>query len=124
MKSIATTLFAYGTFLILVGLIGYLSNPEKAKTALISGGTFGALNFLLGWLALREWRPTVVVSMGIAGFLGVVFTWRATVSWMTFAQGQSEKLTAAILITAMLSATIGLLVYLLRNRRTATMASA
>ena len=36
-------LILYGGFLIVMGLAGYLSNPEKAKTALMSGGTFGEI---------------------------------------------------------------------------------
>ena len=34
----------YGTFLVAMGLVGYLSNPDKATTALISGGLFGGLS--------------------------------------------------------------------------------
>ncbi|MHC4831494.1 MAG: hypothetical protein ACYTFT_14255, partial [Planctomycetota bacterium] len=63
MKRIATALCVYGAFLILAGLAGYLSNPEKAKTALMSGGTFGLLNLGLGWLALRGWRPSGRVAL-------------------------------------------------------------
>ena len=84
MKRIATALCAYGAFLILAGLAGYLSNPEKAKTALMSGGTFGLLNLGLGWLALRGWRPTRRVALAVAGFLGAVFVWRATGILETF----------------------------------------
>ena len=40
-------------YLIVMGLVGYLSNPEKAKTALMSGGTFGALSILWGVLGAR-----------------------------------------------------------------------
>lgn len=116
MKKIATVLFAYGAFLILCGVTGYLSNPEKAKTALLSGGTFGALNFGYGWLALRGWRPSIVAALGTGVFLACVFTWRSTVSWMAFADGQSEKLVAACIISAMLVATLALVVFLLGAR--------
>jgi uncharacterized membrane protein (UPF0136 family) len=116
MKKIAIVLAAYGAFLILCGVTGYLSNPEKAKTALLSGGTFGALNFGFAWLALRGWRPSTAAALGTAVFLGCVFTWRASVSWMAFAEGQSEKLIAAGIITAMLVATLALVVFLLRTR--------
>lgn len=117
MKPIAKALCAYGAFLILAGLAGYLSNPEKAKTALMSGGTFGLLNLGLGWLALRGWRPAQHVAFGLAGFLGAVFVWRATVSWMAVADGQSEKRVAALIITAMLAGTLWLIVFLARARR-------
>ena len=119
MKPVAKSLFVYGAFLILAGLVGYLSNPEKAKTALMSGGTFGLLNLGLGWLALRGWRPAQRVALGLAGFLGAVFLWRATVSWMAVADGQPEKRVAALIITAMLAGTLWLIVFLTRARRRA-----
>jgi hypothetical protein len=97
---------AYGAFLILIGLLGYLSNPEKAKTALMSGGTFGLLQIGLGLLAMRGWRPATGVAVGVAALLGLVFSWRATVSWMAVAGGNADKLVAAVLITSMLSATV------------------
>jgi len=38
----------YGLFLMIIGIFGFLSNPEKAKTALLSGGGFGFLSIVLG----------------------------------------------------------------------------
>ncbi len=116
MKRISLALCGYGVFLMLAGLTGYLSNPEKAKTALLSGGTFGLLNLALAGLALRGWRPSVPIAIGAAVFLGVVFTWRSTVSWMAFAGGQPEKRVAAMIISAMLAATLALVAFLIRER--------
>ena len=115
----ARTLAAYGAFLIAVGIVGFLSNPEKAKTALLSGGTFGLLHIGLGWLSQRGWRPAAPVALGVATFLAVVFTWRATVSWLAVSNGQPEKLVAAVLISSMLAATLGLIAWLWRARRRA-----
>ena len=115
-KQTAVTLIAYGAFLILVGLIGYLSNPEKAKTALMSGGTFGLIQISLGVLSHRGWRPSRKIALGVAVFLGLVFTWRASVSWMAVAGGAQEKLLAATLISSMLLATIGVISWLWRSR--------
>lgn len=115
-KRTAVTLIAYGAFLILVGLIGYLSNPEKAKTALMSGGTFGLIQIALGVLSHRGWRPAGKIALGVAVFLGLVFTWRASVSWMAVAGGAQEKLLAATLISSMLLATIGVIGWLWRSR--------
>ena len=70
MNRIALALCGYGLFLMLCGLTGYLSNPEKAKTALLSGGTFGLLNLALAGLALRGWRPSVPIALGMALLLG------------------------------------------------------
>ena len=117
MKRIAFVLCAYGVFLMLAGLTGYLSNPEKAETALLSGGTFGLLSLALAVLALRGWRPSVQIALGTAVFLGIVFTWRSTDSWVAFAGGQEEKLVAAMIISTMLAATLALVVFLLRARK-------
>ena len=109
--------FAYGIFLILAGLTGYLSNPEKAKTALMSGGTFGLLNIAFGALALRGFHPVTKVALGVAAFLGIVFIWRSSVSWMAVAGGNPEKIVAASIISSMLVATVVLIIFLIRARR-------
>jgi uncharacterized membrane protein len=117
MKSIAFSLFAYVAFLILAGLAGYLSNPEKAKTALMSGGTFGLLSIALAVLALRGWRPVIGAALGVGGFLALTFIWRSSVSWMAVAGGQQEKMFAAILITTMLVGTVAMIGLVLRARQ-------
>lgn len=106
---------AYGLFLIAMGAAGYLSNPEKAATALMSGGTFGALSILWGWLMSRgvSWSPWAAIAT--TTLLLIVFVWRASVSWMTFANGAPEKLTAAILITLMGAASLAMSAVLFRN---------
>lgn len=117
MKNTARFLIAYGAFLILVGLAGYLSNPEKAKTALMSGGTFGLINIALGVLAGRGWRFAVPGALTLSCLLGAVFTWRTIVTWQAYADGNSNKLVAALLISSMLVATIAVAGYLIRARR-------
>ena len=112
-------LIFYGAFLILMGLVGYLSNPEKARTALMSGGTFGALSILWGVLGARgvRWsRPAAIVTTGL---LALVFAWRASVGWLAVLDGKSEKLFAATLITLMLAASAVMLPCLLKDRKTA-----
>jgi uncharacterized membrane protein (UPF0136 family) len=117
MKSISKGLCVYGTFLIIVGLIGYLSNPEKAKTALLSGGTFGALNIALGWLGSRGWKRSIPIALVVCLLLGGVFTWRTIVSWMAHAEGQPDKLVPAVLISSMLMATVVMIMLLVRSRK-------
>jgi len=99
-------LIGYGIFVTLVGLLGYLSNPQKAATALMSGAVIGGIliGWGLAWAAQRRWA-----AIGAALTLSVVggiFVWRSTVSWGAYLEGESQKLTAAILITAMLAATM------------------
>ncbi|MEN9404691.1 MAG: hypothetical protein RL091_3394 [Verrucomicrobiota bacterium] len=94
----------YGGFLIVLGLAGYWSNPEKAKTALMSGGTFGALSILWGVLGARGVRWSLPGAIITTGLLTVVFVWRASVGWLAVMDGKPEKLFAAVLITLMLAA--------------------
>jgi uncharacterized membrane protein (UPF0136 family) len=116
---LGTWLLGYGAFLVAVGVLGYLSNPEKAATALLSGGTFGALSAAWGFLLRsgRGWaRPAAIAT---TGFLTLVFTWRSTASWLAVLGGRPEKLVAAALITAMLLGSVVTLVVLARGARPA-----
>ena len=111
-------LILYGGFLIVMGLLGYLSNPEKAKTALMSGGTFGALSILWGVLGARGVRWSLPAARVTTGLLALVFTWRASVGWLAVLDGKSEKLFAASLITVMLAGSVVMLPALMRARKT------
>jgi uncharacterized membrane protein (UPF0136 family) len=110
-------IIVYGCFLIVVGLLGYLSNPEKARTALISGGTFGGISILWGILLRLNLRWALVAAIITTSFLIVVFTWRASVGWMAVFRGDDQKLLAATLITSMWLASAFLLPALFRARR-------
>ena len=115
-KKISLGLILYGAFLILAGVTGYLSNPEKAKTALMSGGMFGSLSILWGVLEMRGFSWSKKVALATTGFLALVFTWRSTVGWIAVFDGNSEKLFAASLISLMLLASVAMLVVLFKER--------
>jgi len=116
-RRLGNWLLGYGAFLVAIGVVGYLSNPEKAATALVSGGTFGALSAAWGLLLRsgRGWARTGAIAT--TGFLCLVFTWRSVASWLAVLGGRSEKLVAASLITAMLVASLVTLVILVRGAR-------
>lgn len=118
-RSLGVWLAAYGVFLVAVGVAGYLSNPEKARTALFSGGTFGGLSALWGVLALRgvAWAPRA--ALVTTSLLSAVFVWRAYAGWTAVAGGQAEKRTAAILISLMLCASLATILRLTLRRRAA-----
>lgn len=118
MTKTAGYLIFYGCFLIVMGLLGYLSNPEKARTALMSGGTFGALSILWGVLLARGVRWSLPAAATTTGLLAVVFVWRASVGWLAVLDGQAEKRFAASLITVMLAASIAMLLRLVKTRKT------
>ena len=109
-------LVLYGCFLILMGLAGFLSNPEKAKTALMSGGTFGAISILWGVMGARGARWSLSAAMGTTSLLAIVFAWRASVGWMAVFDGQADKQFASALITLMLAASIAMLLRLIKAR--------
>ena len=92
---------SYGSFLMAMGLVGYLSNPDKAMTALISGGLFGGLSVLWGILLARSQSWSRWAALATTGLLAAVFAWRASVSWAAFSAGQPEKWVAATIISAM-----------------------
>src|SRR5947208_4707093 len=112
-------LILYGAFLIVMGLLGYLSNPEKAKTALMSGGTFGALSIVWGVLGARGVRWTLPAAAVTTGLLALVLVWRASVGWLAVIDGKRENIFAASLITLMLAASVLMLLCLLKSRKTA-----
>ena len=112
-------LMLYGAFLIVMGLLGYLSNPEKAQTALMSGGTFGVLSIVWGVLGARGVRWTLPAAMVTTGLLALVLGWRASVGWLAVIDGKREKIFAASLITLMLAASLLMLLCLLKSQKTA-----
>ena len=111
-------LIFYGAFLMVMGLLGFLSNPEKAKTALMSGGTFGLLSILWGVLGARGFRWSRPAAIATTGLLTLVFVWRASVGWLAVLDGNREKLFAASLITLMLAASVPMLLRLLKSGKT------
>jgi len=114
----------YGYFLIAAGVVGWLSNPEKAQTALISGGTFGATAAMLGFIAASGRRWALGVTLALTVMLGMVFTIRSSISWRAVLAGNEDKLFAAGLITAMLVASVALLPVLIHELRKKTGPSA
>ncbi len=105
----------YGVFLIVIGLLGYASNPEKAKTALMAGGTFGTLSIIWGAVMAKGMAWGRYAAIATTSLLAVVFGWRAWMGWQAVMAGQ-PKLVAASLITAMLVASLILLPLLFRKR--------
>ncbi|MEO0796204.1 MAG: TMEM14 family protein [Verrucomicrobiota bacterium] len=106
----------FGAFLIVCGVLGFLSNPEKAKTALMSGGTFGLLSIGWGFWILKGGRKVAwIAAAGTTLLLIAAFTWRSIASWQAYFAGE-PKLIAAVLITAMWIGSAASLVVLMKTR--------
>ena len=106
MRALSGKLMAYGVFLIACGVAGYLSNPEKAKSALISGCVFGGLTLFWALLARQgtSWaRPAALVT---AILVAIATGWRAVIGWQGVAAGDSSKRLAAVLVTLMALASV------------------
>jgi uncharacterized membrane protein (UPF0136 family) len=110
-------LILFGAYLLVAGLIGYLSNPSKALTALYSGGLFGLLSIASGILLKRGYQWALKVGLALVSLLIVTFAWRASVGWLAVSNGASEKLFAAALISSMLLAAIFTLKALLKRHK-------
>jgi len=104
----------YGAFLIIIGLLGYASNPEKAKTALMAGGTFGTLSIIWGCIMSKGIAWARYAAMVTTSMLAVVFGWRTWMGWQAVMAGE-PKLVAASLISSMLVASVLLLPLLFRK---------
>jgi hypothetical protein len=113
----------YGLFLIVVGFSATLYHPgtgefgfnPAAKTALISGSVCGGISILWGFLVRTGFDWARVAAFITTLLFAGVFTWRSIAGWRAFAGGESEKWFAATLITLMLVASIGLMIFLLRG---------
>ena len=116
-RKTAKALMVFGIYLILAGVAGYLSNPEKAKTALMSGGTFGSLSIFFAWLGFRNVSWSLLAAKLSTGFLAIVFVWRSYVTWGKVFEGAPEKMFAAGLITSMLIASVITIIILFKNKK-------
>jgi len=110
-------LVIFGIFMILLGVIGYMTHPEKAHTALIFGGGFGALWMLWGILSVKGVRWSWLAALATTALLALACVWRASVSWLAVANGQSEKAFASVVITLMLAVSASMLCLLLKDRK-------
>jgi len=112
----AKTFLFFGIYLIIAGIAGFASNPEKAKTALLSGGLFGSLSVAVSYLLSKKIPWARKVGIGILVLLSGVFVWRSSAGWIAVSNGQSEKFFAAALITSMLTAACVSLFLVLRKK--------
>ena len=114
----------FGVFLILLGVIGFVTHPERGHTALIAGGGFGLLWILWGILSARGVRWSWLGALATTALLALACVWRGSLSWLAVAGGQPEKAFASLLITLMLALALVMLYFLVSDRRSGAEESA
>lgn len=110
-------LIIFGIFLILLGVVGYVTHPEKAHTALIFGGGFGALWMLWGILSAKGVRWSGLAALVTTALVVLASVWRGSLSWLAVANGQSGKVFASVIITLMVALSASTLFLLLKDRK-------
>ena len=88
---ISTLLYAYGTFLILCGIVAVIFIGLKAKTALMSGGSAGATSLLIGYAISTGTANAQFVGILISFALFCVFSWRSAKTLFTLFYMIPEK---------------------------------
>ena len=110
-------LMLHGGFLVLLGVLGFLSNSEKANTMLLAFGAFGALAAGSGVMGARGVRGSLPLAVAaLAAFIGVC-AWRAGVGWLEVIEGQTDNLSPTIALSMILAASAGLLAGLIKTRK-------
>ena len=110
-------LILHGGFVVLLGVLGFLSNPEKANTPLLAFSAFGAVAAGLGVMGARGVRGSLpLAAAALAAFIGVC-VWRAGVGWLAVMEGQTSNLYPAIALSLMLAVSAILLAGLIKTRK-------
>ncbi len=94
---------SYSLILIVLGLIGYTYNPEKAVTALIMATGLGSLLYistacLQSRIRLRSERARRIYMSVLSVYVGLI-AWRMTLGWMAYMGGNTGKLFVASLLS-------------------------
>jgi heme A synthase len=110
-------LILHGGFLLLLGVLAFLSNPEKANTPLLAFGAFGALAAGFGVMGARDVRGSLPLAVAALAAFIVVCAWRAVVGWLAVIEGQTDNLSPTIALSLMLAASAVLLAGLIKTRK-------
>ena len=112
-------LILQGGFLVLLGVLGFMLNPEKASIPLLALGAFGTLAAGLGVMGARAVRGSLQLAVAaLAAFIGVC-AWRAGVGWLAVIEGPADNLSPTLALSLMLASSSVLLAGLISSRKKA-----
>ncbi len=104
----AAVLWGYAGIMMVLGLIGFLSNPEKAISALIVGLSALVLFGGLGVAVKRRKMWSMRLSMGLLVLYVIALSLKVTSLWQSVLAGTPDKLLASVLVSLMLVASLAM----------------
>lgn len=108
----ALLVLVYGGVLIGLGALAHSNNPEVAKLTMITASFSGGLCLIWGIWGLLGFCRLMWVGWTI-GLTGAVLVTQTVTAWMSADEIKSGSRLAAILMTVMLFASVGVLAYVL-----------
>lgn len=117
LRTIGSVLIAYGAFLLLAGVIGWIATGEASTSALLNGGIFGSLMMALGVLVRHGRMWTYPAAMSATGIFTLTFAWRGVLQWQHVITDDPSRVWVAILLSVMFAASAVVLRFLVRHYR-------
>ncbi len=109
----------YSMILVLLGMIGYSWNPEKAVTSLILASGVGLVLYFISFLPkslMRSCKAAITICVCLLMY-GAAVGIRAIFAWIAWTHGMGDKLFPAILLSTVSLLTFVTLSIIFRSRK-------
>lgn len=116
-KQLGALLIAYGTFLVLSGVVGFELTGETSASSILNGGLFGTFVIILGILHRQGRMWTHPAALSASAIFLLTFVWRAFVKWHAVALGANEVVPIAVLLAVMSAVSAVVVAMLFRHYR-------
>lgn len=116
-RKLGTLLLWYGAFLVLAGIVGFELTREQSTSALFNGSVFGSLIMILGVLHRQGRMWTSPASMSATAVFAFTFLWRSALQWYYTINGDTSRMTIAVLLSIMAAVSVYVFYVLFRNYR-------
>jgi len=116
-RPISSMLIAYGLFLVLCGVLGFVLTRETSTSSLLNGGVFGSLLAVLGVIGRSGKMWTFPAALSATAIFTLTFLWRGALQvYVAVTQDPSRWPVVALLIL-MACASVIVLVTMIRSYR-------
>ncbi|MCX6139736.1 MAG: TMEM14 family protein [Candidatus Kapabacteria bacterium] len=116
-KRLGSLLISYGLFLVSMGVIGFFLTHETSTSSLFNGGVFGSLIVVLGILHRQGRMWTHPASLSATAIFLLTFSWRSTIQWYAIANGDTTRVSIAVLLSIMCVVSFAVALILFKNYR-------